>query len=44
MATEPVLPDRARAEADRAERPAASGIWHPRLPGRKPPKLVPGEG
>src|SRR6266700_3094314 len=44
MATEPVLPDRARAEADRAERPAASGIWHPRLPGRKPPKLVRGRG
>src|SRR6266446_5923777 len=55
MATEPMLPDRERAEA----RPAgitfplmpplvspsgrASGIWHPRLPGRKP-KLVRGAG
>src|SRR5258706_14400314 len=54
MATEPVLPDRERAEP----RPAginiplmplvspsgrASGIWHPRLPGRKP-KLVRGSG
>src|SRR6266705_725615 len=76
MATEPVLPDRAGAGADRAERRAAglagsatglggsatgladsasgladsasggraSGIWHPRLPGRKPPKLVRGRG
>ncbi|HEX9516023.1 MAG TPA: hypothetical protein VF940_07585, partial [Streptosporangiaceae bacterium] len=54
MATEPVLPDRERAEPPPAginiplmplvsPSGRASGIWHPRLPGRKP-KLVRGSG
>ena len=46
-ATEPAPPRQLDAVADGHSRPhpgRPSGIWHPRLPGRKPPKLIRGSG
>src|SRR6266566_934970 len=41
MAADPAAEAQSRAYAQGGR---ASGIWHPRLPGRKPPKLVRGRG
>lgn len=46
MASEPMLPEPPvpPGRSDDAASSRAAAIWHPRLPGRKPPKLIRGAG